>query len=148
MAPERRMRPAPRDGGAGVPFASEARDSFAVSHVVTRSGLRLTGLLVAALVLAHVHPRHRPATVCLLRGMTGIPCPFCGGTTAAVHVGRADLHGALHASPLAVVGAPLVAAWPALRSRLTRVPSHARLGALFATLACSELWQLHRFGWI
>jgi hypothetical protein len=142
------MRPAPRDEGAGVPIASGARDSFNVPDAVQRSGLRLAALLVVAVVLAQVHPRHRPATVCLLRGLTGVPCPFCGGTTAAVHVGRADLLGALHASPLGLLGAPVVAVWPALRSRLARLPSSARVGALVAALLGSELWQLHRFGWI
>jgi hypothetical protein len=82
----------------------------------------------------------------LLRGLTGIPCPFCGGTTAAVHAGRADLVGALHASPLAMLGAPVVAAWPALVGLVARLPSYARLGALVAVLTGSELWQLHRFG--
>jgi hypothetical protein len=115
---------------------------------VARSGWRLTALLVVAVALAHVHPKHRPATVCLVRGLTGIPCPFCGGTTAAVHVGRADLRGALHASPLALLGAPLFAAWPVLGSLLPRVPAAARIGSLIAVIAGSELWQLHRFGWI
>src|SRR4051794_34156381 len=118
-----------------------------VPRAVTVSGLRLAALLMAALVLAQIHPRSRPATVCLLRGVTGIPCPFCGGTTAAVHLGRADLQGALHASPLAVIAAPLVAALPVLRGALMRVPAAARLGALAMALLSSELWELHRFGW-
>ena len=119
-----------------------------MSPAAARSAYRLTVALTVAVVLAQVHPRHRPATVCLLRGVTGIPCPFCGGTTAAVHVGRADLRGALHASPLALIGAPLVAAWPVLGGLLPRVRSAARISALVAVLAGSELWQLHRFGWI
>jgi hypothetical protein len=64
-----------------------------------------------------------------------------------VHVGRADLRGAPHASPLALIGAPLVAAWPVLGGLLPRVSPHVRTGALVAVLAGSELWQLHRFGW-
>jgi hypothetical protein len=105
-------------------------------------------LLVVALVLAQVHPKHRPATVCLLRGVTGIPCPFCGGTTAAVHIGRADLRGAVHASPLAVMASPVVAALPLLRGRLARLPAYVRVVGLIVALAGSELWQLHRFGWL
>ena len=119
-----------------------------MSRALTASGVRLAALLVAAVVLAHLHPRGRPATFCLLRRLTGVPCPFCGGTTAAVHVGRADAIGALHASPLAVVGAPLVAFLPLLRGALWRVPSEIRLGILLTALAASELWQLHRFGWL
>jgi hypothetical protein len=129
-------------------YRPEARHHGPVPSDVARSGYRLTVLLTVAAVLAQVHPKHRPATVCLVREVTGVPCPFCGGTTAAVHVGRADLLGALRASPLAVFGAPVVAVWPALGRRLTRVPSHLRLGALLVVLASSELWQLHRFGWL
>jgi len=119
-----------------------------MSRATTASGVRLAGLLLAAVVLAQVHPRGRPATLCLLRRLTGVPCPFCGGTTAAVHVGRADLVGALRASPLALVGAPLVAVLPLVRDTLRRLPATMRLGTLIAALLGSELWQLHRFGWI
>jgi hypothetical protein len=119
-----------------------------VPRALTRSGLRLAALLAVAVVLANIHPRTRPATVCLLRRVTGIPCPFCGGTTAAVHAGSADLAGALRASPLAVFGAPVVAVWPVLRRHLSRVPSYIRVGGPLAALVASELWQLHRFGWI
>ena len=119
-----------------------------MAPAVTRSGYRLTVLVTVAVVLAQVHPKHRPATVCLLRGVTGIPCPFCGGTTAAVHAGRADLAAAVRSSPLAVFGAPVVAVWPLLSRQLGRLPRSAGLGALVAVLAGSELWQLHRFGWI
>jgi hypothetical protein len=47
-----------------------------------------------------------------------------------------------------VLGAPVVAVWPLLQARLARLPSGARLGGLLFALAGSELWQLHRFGWI
>ena len=119
-----------------------------MSRATTASGVRLAALLVAAVVLAQVHPPGRPATLCLLRRLTGIPCPFCGGTTAAVHVGRGDLGGALRASPLALLGAPLVAVLPLARDVLRRLPTHAHLAALAVALLGSELWQLHRFGWI
>jgi hypothetical protein len=119
-----------------------------MSPAVAQSGRRLTALLVVAIVLAQVHPKHRPATVCLLRGVTGIPCPFCGGTTAAVHAGRAEVLAALRASPLAVLGAPVVAVWPLLTHHVARLPLSARLTGLATLVGGSELWQLHRFGWI
>jgi hypothetical protein len=118
-----------------------------VRRAVSLSGLRLAGCLVLAVLLAQVHVRHRPATVCLLRATTGIPCPFCGGTTAAAHVGAGQLGAALRASPLALVGTPVVAALPVLRDRLVLLPPRVRGTGLALALLASEVWQLHRFGW-
>ena len=113
--------------------------------VATRAALLVgVALLLSVLVLPW-----RPPTFCLLRGVTGVPCPFCGGTTALVQLGRADLVAALHASPLVVLGAPLWVAWPRLRSAAAawsrRYGRRAALGIGAAVLAASELWQLHRF---
>ena len=92
----------------------------------------------------------RPPTLCLLRGLTGVPCPFCGGTTALVQLGRGDLAAALRASPLVVLGAPVWVAWPRLRRLLGRWSDtgvrRVLLGAGAVALVLSELWQLHRFG--
>lgn len=107
---------------------------------------RLVCLLGIAVALAHLHPVGRPSTLCALRALTGVPCPFCGGTTAAVRIGAGDLAGALHASPLAVLAAPLVAALPMLRSWLSRLSRPAALTALLMALGGSEIWQLYRFG--
>jgi len=108
----------------------------------------------AALALANLHVPGRPATLCPLRALTGVPCPFCGGTTAAVRLGRFDLLGALRANPFIVLGAVVVATlpavvayrsarpvarWPAVSSRTIRV-------AIAVAVVCSEVWQLFRFG--
>jgi hypothetical protein len=119
-----------------------------------REGTRRTALTVVtgyavlaalAVALSAVHVR-RPATVCLLRATTGIPCPFCGGTTAMVRLGHGDGVGALRASPLAV---GLVAVLPvAGRMRVPRwwqSPARRR-GAIVATLLAAEVWQLLRLG--
>jgi hypothetical protein len=107
---------------------------------------RYLAVALIAIVLGALHIRHRPATFCLFRELTGIPCPFCGGTTAAVRLGHGDLKGALAASPLAV---GLLATWPLLdaihpprwwHSRRTRWTIIA------AVLIVSEIWQLVRFG--
>lgn len=111
---------------------------------VRSAATRLVVLLAVAVGLALLHLPWRPRTVCLLRATTGIPCPLCGGTTAAVHVGRGDLIGGLRASPLAVLGALALVTAP-----LARVP---RLGSrtvwlLIVTVAvAAELYQLGRFG--
>jgi hypothetical protein len=106
---------------------------------------------VAAVVLAHVHVAGRPATLCPLRALTGVPCPLCGGTTAAVRLGHFNLTGALAANPVVVIaGAALLAAPLALGrtglDRLSAVGRRRLTGAIIAALVFSEVWQLIRFG--
>lgn len=117
-------------------------------RAVRLSAARVAALLALAVLLAHVHPRHRPATLCLLRAVTGIPCPLCGGTTAAAQVGAGDLAAALRSSPLAVLGTALVTLRPLTRARPARPPSYLAVPTVLAALVASELWQLHRFGWL
>jgi len=112
--------------------------------------VRLVGryllLAVAICAVATVHIRQRPASLCVLRTLTGVPCPFCGGTTAAARLGDGDLRGSLAASPLAL---PMLVAWPLLG--LVPTPRWAasrrvRWTAVFVVLVAAELWQLARFG--
>jgi hypothetical protein len=111
-----------------------------------RIGLRVAVLGVLLLVLATVHIRSRPATLCTLRAVTGVPCPFCGGTTAATDLGHGDVRAAIAASPLAVLllaltpvaGAVRQPWWPASRKR--------RIALVLTVLAAAEVWQLARFG--
>jgi len=111
--------------------------------VVTR---RYAMVVLAAVGLAALHLRHRPATVCIFREVTGLPCPFCGGTTAAVRLGHGHIGGALAASPLAVA---MLATWPLLnvvRPPLWWRSRRLRWAALALVLIGSEIWQLVRFG--
>ena len=96
---------------------------------------------------------------CPLRTLTGVPCPFCGMTTAATDLAAGNLHGALAANPfvLLLAGFTLVMAvllaaraagraappaqWPASRRRQALV-------AVGLLLAASWAFQLHRFGWV
>ena len=109
-------------------------------------------LVVAALLLGALVLPWRPTTTCLLRGFTGLPCPLCGGTTAMVRLGRGDPLGALAASPLALgaaaawVTGPWLAQW--LRSIQERLPRGTALASIVTVLLVSELWQLHRYGWV
>lgn len=103
------------------------------------------GLVVLAVAALHVR---RPATLCLLRATTGVPCPFCGGTTAAVRLGHADLRGAVAASPLALL---LIVTWPLVG--VVRGPGWwqvraARWSLIAVALVSAEVWQLLRFGLI
>ena len=128
-------------------LASPVRSGFRAS------GQRTAAFAVAALALANLHVPGRPATVCPLRALTGIPCPFCGGTTAAVNVGHLDLLGALRANPVVVVGAIVTALMPAvlaIKSRHGGWPSWVTrrtvTAAIVLAVAFSEVWQLVRFG--
>jgi hypothetical protein len=109
---------------------------------------RYVALAGLAVLVGALHLSHRPATICPFRALTGLPCPFCGGTTAAVHLGHGDVRGALAASPIAVAifaAGPLVGALRAPRWWHNR---WARLTAIVAVLIAAEIWQLARFGFI
>jgi Protein of unknown function (DUF2752) len=54
---------------------------------------------------------HLPFTVCLLKGLTGFPCPTCGSTRAVGRLAHLDVAGALAMNPLATIAAALVAIW-------------------------------------
>ena len=118
------------------------------------SSARFVGFALAALVFANLRIPGRPATLCPLRAMTGIPCPFCGGTTAAVEVGRFDLGGALRVNPVVVFAAAVIIAMPVViglrAARRVGWPAAPAKRTIYLALACavvvSELWQLFRFG--
>lgn len=102
---------------------------------------------LGAFALAQVHLRGRPATLCPLRALTGIPCPLCGGTTAAVRLGRADLLGALRTAPVPLIAAATLATAPlGTAAAWWRVSPRARAVTIAAALVVAEVWQLFRFG--
>lgn len=113
---------------------------------------RLTAVASGLLILAWMPMPH---TVCPFRMLTGLPCPFCGGTHAGIDLGRGHPVAALRASPLAVCGAVALIALPMLRKtgvaeRWPKLPAKARnamaITGILAALAVSEVWQLVRFG--
>lgn len=92
---------------------------------------------------------------CPLRLITGLPCPACGLTTAAVALVRGDAHAAWSANPviflLAALAATACLLVPLRAAGLIRPPrpwSPARrqgLGWIIGPLAlASWLFQLHR----
>jgi hypothetical protein len=117
------------------------------------------GLLVAA--AAAVWPTFTSSTglgvPCLLRLLTGVPCPGCGLTTAAVALVHGDPAGAWAANP-AIYGLAVlaVAVGPLVALRATRVlgpprpwaPDRRRhMGRVIGLLAvASWIYQLHRLG--
>jgi hypothetical protein len=115
---------------------------------------RFTAMSLSLLALGWLPMPH---TICPFLMLTGYPCPFCGGTHAGVDLGRGHPLAALRASPLAVSGAMVLVALPALRrtplaQRWRELPTRRRnllstFGIVLA-LAISEVWQLARFGHI
>lgn len=115
---------------------------------------RLAAVASGLLVLAWLPMPH---TVCPFRMLTGIPCPFCGGTHAGIDLGRGHPLAALRASPLAVCGAVAIIILPLLRAtglaeRWRQLPAKSRTvtatTGILAALAVSEVWQLARFGFL
>jgi Protein of unknown function (DUF2752) len=105
-------------------------------------------LAAGAVALGAIHLRHRPSTICPFRALTGLPCPFCGGTTAASQLGHGNLRGALAASPLALA---LLGIWPLVGAVTPPVwwqHRRLRIGAIVVIAIASELWQLARFGFL
>lgn len=131
--------------------ARRARRAWArrpLQDQLLRTAVRLGGLGAVAVFLANLHLPWRPRTLCLLREFTGIPCPFCGTTTAAVHAGHLDVVGALMANPFVLVVTAIIATAPltgALR-RWDALSGRGRVLACVALLLASEIWQLFRFG--
>jgi hypothetical protein len=138
-----------RGGGDGRLAAMSTAPAAAA-----RTLMRAIIATVAALVVTHLTIPGRPSTLCPFRALTGIPCPVCGSTTAAVHLGHLDIAGAMRANPFtllaaaAFIVAPALATVPWLRNHGKSVASHIRRrGAALcvAIVLLSEIWQLIRF---
>ncbi|HET6214762.1 MAG TPA: DUF2752 domain-containing protein [Micromonosporaceae bacterium] len=123
---------------------------------------RLTMIGLTAGAIAGVWPTVTRTTgvsvLCPLRTLTGIPCPFCGMTTAATALVAGELRTAVLANPFVLGLAALVlAVLPVLAARtvgLAGPPSPWPDGvrrrtqqALCVLAFVSWLYQLHRFGW-
>ncbi|GGN82675.1 hypothetical protein GCM10010112_60310 [Actinoplanes lobatus] len=117
------------------------------------------GVLVAvgAAVWPTVTARTGLGLPCLLRTLTGVPCPGCGMTTAAVALVRGQVETAFQANPLifglaafTAVAGPLVALRAAGVLQPPRSWSSARrrqVGWLAGlTALASWIFQLHRLG--
>lgn len=68
------------------------------------------GAMAAGLV-AVVGLDRLPFPVCLVKAVSGLPCPSCGSTRALACLAHADLAGAFLMNPLAALAALAIAAW-------------------------------------
>lgn len=109
---------------------------------------------VYPLILAHTGGH---GLECPLRALTGVPCPFCGLTTATVALTHGHWAAAAATSPLAyLVAALTLGTAPVLVARnagLAAEPSawspaaRRRVGYVVAVVvALSWVFQLHRYG--
>lgn len=70
------------------------------------------GLLAAATV-GLLRLDRFPLTLCVFKGLTGLPCPTCGSTRTLGRLFALDFAGALAMNPFTTLVAVLVAAWAA-----------------------------------
>lgn len=122
-------------------------------RVGTRVGARPLGGIfggigvLAAAGISLLHVDRLPVTLCVFKGLTGLPCPTCGSTRALGRLFALDFPGALAMNPFITLVAVVVGAWavadlillPARRaldvSVAPRLGLALRVGALVLFLA-------------
>lgn len=133
------------------------RRMYSVPEHITMFGAA-AGMVGAVypMIMAHTGGQGIP---CPLRTLTGVPCPFCGMTTATVALTHGEWGVAAQTSPLAyLVAALVVGTAPLLVARATgqagsprpwSAAARKRTSRIAAVIvAASWVFQLHRFGFL
>lgn len=87
--------------GSDVSATPRVRRRYSAPEQLALLGLGAGGVAVAYPYLMHVTGGN--GLPCLLRTLTGVPCPLCGMTTAAVHLAAGDAAAGLAANPFITV---------------------------------------------
>jgi glycerol-3-phosphate acyltransferase PlsY len=141
----------------GVRRAVIVRRMYSVPERITLFGAGAAAVgAVYPLIMAHTGGQGLP---CPLRAITGVPCPFCGLTTATVALAHGQWSTAVGTSPLACLVALMVAGTaPLLAARIAGVLSPPRevsprtrrrvTVAVSFIVGLNWLFELHRYGLI
>ncbi len=133
------------------------RRMYSVPEHITMFGAGAAAIgAVYPMIMAHTGGQGLP---CPLRTLTGVPCPFCGLTTATVALTHGEWATAAKTSPLAYLAAILVVGTaPVLVARVlgvaplprpvSRVARRRVSRVMIVVVALSWLFQLHRYGFI
>jgi len=93
---------------------SEGGEAVSVSAV---SGAPPLGLIfgaigsLAAVAVGLLHVDRVPLTFCVVKGLSGLPCPTCGSTRVFGRLFELDIAGALAMNPFMALVVVLVAGW-------------------------------------
>jgi len=90
--------------------------------------------LLAAVAVGLLHVDRIPLTFCVVKSLSGLPCPTCGSTRAFARLFELDPAGALAMNPFTTLVAVVIAGWAVAdvlllpRRRALRVSLSASLG--------------------
>jgi Protein of unknown function (DUF2752) len=138
---------APDPVGASAPELAVEKQEGGDVRVTARRGIPPLGAIfggigvVIAAAVSLLHLDRLPLTVCVFKGLTGLPCPTCGSTRAVARLFGLDLPGALSMNPFVTAVAVVIAAWALIdllllpSRRSLRVELSPRAGQLLRAAA-------------
>ena len=117
---------------SGRTAGAAGEEQRALVRLVTRPGAPPLGAafggigLLAGTATVLLRLDRLPFTVCVFKGLSGLPCPTCGSTRALGRLFRLDFAGALALNPFTTLVAVVIAAWAV--ADLVLLPRRSALG--------------------